>query len=102
MEMSSAEAGEENPGPESRQISTHLGRHLHLLSILTPALHPWELSSWVYFKRNRKKSHTPRVMKRCEEPAGPKRLILNTESKKSCLSLPGAIRLARVQDWPLP
>lgn len=102
MEMSSAEAGEENPGPGSCQISTHLGQHLHLLSILTPALHPWELSSWLYFKRNRKKSRTPRVMKMCEEPAGPKRLILKAESKKSCLDLPGAVRIACVQDWPLP
>lgn len=102
MEMSSAEAGEENLGPGSRQISTHLGRHLHLLSILTPALHPWELSSWLYFKRNRKKSRTPRVMKRREEPAGPRRLILSSESEKSCLDLPGATRVACIQDWPLP
>lgn len=53
-------------------------------------------------KEARKKSRTGRVMERCEEPAGPKRLILSTESKKSCLGLPGAVRLACVQDWPLP
>lgn len=63
--------------------------HLHLLSILTPALHLWELSSWLYFKGNRKKECTPRVRKRCEEPACPRRLIWGMESKELCLDLPG-------------
>lgn len=35
------------------------------------------------------KSNAPRVMKGCEEPACPRRLTLDTESKKSCLDLPG-------------